>query len=108
MILHLLALLPVYELNQTANCDKNSHCSNTKEVNDQESINFPNTFRPRHQRKRKTHFKQRHHNENTTSRKAKGQFLSHNLAKRQSKIKISPEYTCKPQQKHRLETVIKI
>ena len=31
---------------------------------------------PRHQRERRTHLKQRHHNQNTTSKKPKGQFLS--------------------------------
>ena len=34
-----------------------------KEGNDQESIQLPNTFRPRHQRERRTHLKQRHHNQ---------------------------------------------
>ena len=47
-----------------------------KEGNDQESIQLPNTFRPRHLWERRTHLKQRHHNQNTTSRKPKGQFLS--------------------------------
>ena len=49
---------------------------NRKEHIDQESIQLPNTFRPRHQTERRTHLKQRHHNQNTTSRKPKGQFLS--------------------------------
>ena len=40
---------------------------NTKESNDQESI---------YQREKRTHLKQRHRDENTTSRKQKGQFLS--------------------------------
>ena len=40
--------------------------ANRKESNDQESIKLPNTFRPRHQRERRTHLKQRH-KENTTN-----------------------------------------
>ena len=68
---------------------------NKTEGNDQESIQLPNTFRPRHQRKNKTHLQQRHHNQNTANRKPKGQFLSHKLAKRLSKIKILPRHTCK-------------
>ena len=65
------------------------------EGNDQESIQVPNTFRPRHQRERRTHLKQRHHNQNITSRKPKGQFISQKLAKRLSKIKPLPGHTCK-------------
>ena len=42
-----------------------------------------------------THLKQRHHNQNTTSRKPKGQFLSPKLAKRLSKIKFLTGHTCK-------------
>ena len=34
---------------------------NRKEGNDQEPIQLPKTFRPRHQRERWTHLKQRHH-----------------------------------------------
>ena len=51
---------------------------NRKEGNDQESIQLPNTFHsktPRHQRGRRTHIKKWHHNQNTTSRKLKGQVL---------------------------------
>ena len=48
---------------------------NRKEGYDQESIQLPNTFRLRHQRERRTHLKQRHHNQNTTCRKPGGQFL---------------------------------
>ena len=33
---------------------------------------------PRHQRERRTHLKERHHNQNTTSRKPKGQILPKN------------------------------
>ena len=53
------------------------------------------TFRPRHYRERRTHLKERHHNQTTTSRKPKGQFLSQKLAKRPSKIikKKSPGHT---------------
>ena len=48
---------------------------NRKEGNDQKSIQLPNTFRPSHQGKRKTHLKQRLHNQNTTSRKPNRQFF---------------------------------
>ena len=47
---------------------------NRKEGNDQESIQSHNTFHPKHQRERRTHLMQRHNNQNTTSRKPKGQF----------------------------------
>ena len=36
--------------------------TDTKEGNDQESIQLSNIFRQRHQRERRTHLKQRHHN----------------------------------------------
>ena len=39
---------------------------NRKKGNGQESIQSPNTFRQRHQRERRTHLKQRYHNQNTT------------------------------------------
>ena len=39
-------------------------------------MQLTNTFRPRHQGKGRTHIKQRGHNQNTTSRRPKGQFLS--------------------------------
>ena len=63
-------------------------------------------------RERKAHFKQRHHNQDTTSRKLKGQFLSLKIAKWLSKTKKNLlGHTCKrnskPQQKHRLGTVTK-
>ena len=48
----------------------------SKEGYDQESIKLPNIFRSKHQRERRTFLTQRHHNQNTTSRKPKGQFLS--------------------------------
>ena len=74
-------------------------------------------FRPRHQRERRAHLKQWHHNQNTTSRKPKGQFLSRKMAKQLSKIKISLTYiqrytrrndrNSKPQQKNRLGTFSK-
>ena len=88
---------------------------NRKEGNDQESIQLPKTFCPRHQRERRMHLKQRHHNQNTTSRKPNGQFLSQKLDKRLSKIKIITrthvkaynDRNSKPQQKHRLGTVSK-
>ena len=44
------------------------------EDNALESIQSPNTFRPRHQRERRTHLKQRHYNQNTTKQKAKSSF----------------------------------
>ena len=66
-----------------------------KEGNDQESIQLPYKFQQRHQREIMTYWKQRHHNQNTTRRKPKGQFLSPKLAKRLSKIKNSPGRTCK-------------
>ena len=47
---------------------------NRKGGNDQESIQLPNTSG--HQRERRMHLKQWQHNQNTTSRKSKGQFLS--------------------------------
>ena len=47
---------------------------NRKEGNGHESIQLPNTFRSRHERERRTHLKQGHHNHNTTSRKPKEQF----------------------------------
>ena len=47
---------------------------NRKDGNDQETIQLPNTFRSRLQRERKKHLKQRHHNQNTTSKNPKGQF----------------------------------
>ena len=53
---------------------------------------------PRQQRERRTHLKQWNHNQNSPSRKQKGQFLSQISAKRLSKIKISPWHTCKDTQ----------
>ena len=58
--------------------------------------------------------KQQHHNQNTTSRKPKGQFLSQKMAKRLSKLKKNHQdihaqtyndRNSKPQQKHRLLTI---
>ena len=74
--------------------NKKSRCLNRKEGNDQEPIQLPNTFRPETKRERRTHLKQRHHNQNTTSRKPKQQFLSQKLAERLSKIikKITRAY----------------
>ena len=67
----------------------------------------------RHQRERRTNLKERHLNQNSTSWKPKKQFISQTLAKRLSKVNISPWHTCKyvhdrnskSQQKHRLGTV---
>ena len=53
--------------------------ANKKEDNDQASIQLPYTIHPIHQRERRTHLKQRHHNQNTTSTKPKVQFLSQKL-----------------------------
>ena len=49
---------------------------NRKESNNQESKQLHDTLSPKHQRDKRTHLKQRHHKQNTTSRKPKGQFLS--------------------------------
>ena len=73
-----------------------------------EAIQLPNTFRSKTPSERRTHLKQRHHNQNTTSRKPKGQFLSPKLTKWQSKIKKITrthaktyyDRNSKPQQKH--------
>ena len=85
-----------------------------KEGNDQESKQLPNTFRPSHQKERRTHLKQRHRNENTTSRKPEGQFLSQNWPNGYPKQTITRTYmetytdrNSKPQQKHRLGTASK-
>ena len=45
-------------------------------------------FRSRHQRERRTHFKQRHHNQNTTNRMPKGPFLSQTSGQTAIKNKI--------------------
>ena len=53
--------------------------------------NYLTPFVPRHQRERRAHLKQRHHNQDTTRGKPRGQSVfSRILAKRISKIKISP------------------
>ena len=49
--------------------------------------NYLTFFRSRRKREKRTHIKQWHHNQNTTSRKPKEQFLSPKLAKCLSKIK---------------------
>ena len=48
----------------------------------------------RHQRERRTHLKQRHHNQ-TLQAESQQDSLSQKLAKRLSKIKFSPGHTCK-------------
>ena len=63
---------------------------NRKEGSDHESIQLLYTCHLRHQRERRAH-----QNQNTTSRKLKGQFLSQKFTKRLSKINISPRHTCK-------------
>ena len=72
---------------------------NRKEGNYQESIQLPNTFRPRHQRERRTHLKQQHRNQNTTSRKPKVQLLSQIIGQtaiqNKKKKNKSPGHTCK-------------
>ena len=50
--------------------------TNRKEGNDQESIKFSNTFRPRYLTERRTHLKQRHRNQNTASRRQKKKKVS--------------------------------
>ena len=49
---------------------------NRKEGNDQKLVQLLNTLHPRHQSERRTHLKQQHHNQNTTSRKPKDSFFS--------------------------------
>ena len=58
--------------NQLGKLETSYGYPNRKEGNGQESIQLPNTFRQRHQRERRTHLKQRHHNQNTSGRKPKG------------------------------------
>ena len=74
-------------------------------------------FRSRHQRERRTHLKQRHHNQNTTNRMPKGPFLSqtsgHTAIKNENKnqqdihAKTYNDRNSKPKQKHRLGTSVK-
>ena len=71
---------------------------NRKEGIDQESIQLPNTFRSKTPKGKKDALKVTDNNQ-TISRKPKGQFLSKTLAKRLSKIKKKkkkiPDHTCK-------------
>ena len=76
---------------------------NRKEGSDQESIQLPNTFRRRFRRERRTHVKQRHHNQTTTSRKPKGQFLSQNIDHRAIQNKI---YTRTYMQRYTMTKVV--
>ena len=75
---------------------------------------------PRHQRERSAYPKQRHHKQNTTSRKPKGQFPStphpptpHPLPLSKKKVQNKKTHqdahdrNSKPQQKHRIGTVSK-
>ena len=85
--------------------------TNRKEGNGQESIQLPNTFRPKHQKERSTHLKPRQHNQNTTSRKLKGQFLSQNWPNGYQNENFTRTYiqrhTTTAQQKHCLGTARK-
>ena len=76
-------------------------------------------FRSRHQRERRTHLEQLHHNQNTTNRMPKGPFLSQTSGQTAIKNNKKRKYqqdihaktyndrNSKPQQKHRLGTVSK-
>ena len=91
---------------------------NREEGNGQKSIQLPNPFRPRHQRERRRHLKQQHHNQNITRRKPKEQFLSPKIRRTAIKdkkknhqdihAKTYNDRNSKPQQKHRLGMFIKI
>ena len=85
------------QIMSSARCFKGlRHISlNRKEGNDQESIQLPNTFCPRQQKGKKDPLKATAPQSKHYKQKAKGRFLSRKLAKRLSKIKISPGHTCK-------------
>ena len=53
--------------------------NNRMEGNDQDSMQLLNTFRSIHRRERGTHFKQRHHNQNTTSKNQKDRFFPNKM-----------------------------
>ena len=76
-----------------------------KEGNDQESIQLPNTFHSKHQRGRRTFLKQRHHNQNITSRKPNGyqKWKFH----QDIHAKTYNDRNSIPQQKYRLGTISK-
>ena len=63
-------------------------------------------FRSRHQRERRTHLKQRHHNQNTTNRMPKGPFLSQTsgqtVIKNDNNKKISKTYM----QRHTMTEIV--
>ena len=63
--------------------------TNRKEGNDQESIQLPNTVRPRHKMERKTH------NQNSTSRKPKGQLFTENWPNVYQKSKFDQDIYAK-------------
>ena len=76
---------------------------NCKECNEQESIQLPNTFRPWHQRERRNRLKQLHQNQNITSRKPKGQFLSQKIGQ---KVIQNKNYTRTYMQKHTVTVIV--
>ena len=51
------------------------HLGNRKKGNDQESIQLPNTFRPRHQRERSMHLKQWYHNQTLQEKRQKDNYF---------------------------------
>ena len=51
--------------------DKKALRTNWKVGNDQESIQTPSTFRPRHQGERGTYLKQQHHKQKTVRKKSR-------------------------------------
>ena len=62
-----------------------------KEGNDQGLIQLPNTLRPRHQRERRTHLQQRHHNQNTTGRKPTAPQSKHYKQKAKRTVSFFPK-----------------
>ena len=79
---------------------------NRKEGNDQESIQLPKTFRPKHPRERRTHLKQQHHNQNITSRKTKGQYLSQKIG--QMAIQNKKKFTRTYIQRHTMIEIVNL
>ena len=58
---------------------------------------------PRHQRERRTHLKQRRHNQNSTSRKPKGQFLSQKIGQTTIQNKT---FTRRYMQRHTMTEIV--
>ena len=81
-----------------------------KECNDQESIQLPNTFcsKTRKEKEKKDAPRAKGHNQTTTSRKPKGQFLSQKLAKRLSKVKKFTREIVNHSRRSALERSVKI